>query len=42
LGRSKTQAEKHCAATQKALDKANETNKFELEARHNDTVAECA
>ena len=42
LGRSKTQTEKRCAATQKALDKANETNKVELEARHTDTVAECA
>ena len=42
LGRRKSQAEKRCAATQKALDKANETNKAELVARHTDTVAECA
>jgi hypothetical protein len=42
LGRSKTQVEKRCAATQKAVDKANETNKAELEARPTDTVTECA
>jgi hypothetical protein len=41
LGRRKIQTEKRCTATQKALDKADETNKAGLEARHADTVAEC-
>lgn len=41
LGRRKTQAEKRCTAAEKAIGKAGEESKADLETHHTQAVAEC-